>query len=598
MKAEVQTTLRTHTCGQLKKEHEGQSVRLIGWVHRRRDMGKLIFIDLRDRYGLTQIVFNPDTDADIHEKAKELRSEFVISVSGKVLARGAGNINKNMPTGEIEIGATGLEILSRAKTPPFELNDEKLKIDEDLRLEYRYLDLRRKFMQDPLILRHQLAQIVRSFFTEQQFIEVETPVLMKSTPEGARDYLVPSRVHPGKFYALPQSPQIYKQLLMVSGFDRYFQIVKCFRDEDLRADRQPEFTQVDVEMSFVDREDVLKTIEALMAKIFRELKGVELSLPLPRLSYVDAMEQYGSDKPDLRFGMPIQYLSDLVQSSEFKVFRETLAQENGTVACIKVEGQSAAFSRKKIDEVTEFLKTFGVLGMATIKVEAGGIASSIAKFLSAEMLAQIVDRTAAKEGDILLIVAHQKRTAQTALGQLRLKLAEEFGLINENEFSLFWVLDFPLFEYDAEEKRYVAMHHPFTSPKDEDLGKMESDPGRVHAKAYDLVLNGNEVGGGSIRIHKKDLQNAMFDALQLSQEERELKFGFLLKAFEYGVPPHGGIALGFDRLTALLTGRKSIRDVIAFPKTNSAVSLMDHAPSTVDQRQLKELHIDIINGHS
>ena len=591
----VETSLRTHTCGQLRKENVGQTVQIIGGVHRRRDMGKLIFADLRDRYGLTQIVFNPDLNADIHEKAKELRSEFVIRISGKVLAREGNNINKNMPTGEIEIAAEHLDILSRAKTPPFELNDEKLKIDEDLRLEYRYLDLRRPFMQESLIYRHKLAQIIRTFFTQQEFIEVETPVLMKSTPEGARDYLVPSRVHAGKFYALPQSPQIYKQLLMVSGFDRYFQIVKCFRDEDLRADRQPEFTQVDVEMSFVDREDVLKMIESLMAKVFKELKGIELPLPLKRMSYAEAMNSYGSDKPDLRFAMEINYLDNLVRQSEFKVFQEALALEGGAVGCIKVDGQAAAFSRKRIDELTEYVKAFGLKGIATIKVEPAGVTSSIAKFLSPDTLAQIVKHVEAKEGDIILIVAHQKKTVQTALGNLRIKLAEELKLIHENEYNLFWVLDFPLFEYDPEEKRYMAMHHPFTSPMDEDMEKMESDPGSVHAKAYDLVLNGNELGGGSIRIHKRDLQNTMFDALGLSQEERELKFGFLLKAFEYGVPPHGGIALGLDRLAALLTGRKSIRDVIAFPKTNSAVSLMDNAPSTVDERQLNELHIRIAN---
>lgn len=591
----VETSLRTHTCGQLRIENAGQNVHLIGWVHRRRDMGKLIFVDLRDRYGLTQIVFNPDLNTDTHEKAKELRSEFVIRVSGKVLSRDGNNVNKQIPSGEIEIAAGSLEILSRAKTPPFELNDEKLKVDEDLRLEYRYLDLRRQFMQEPLIFRHKLTQIIRTFFADQEFIEVETPVLMKSTPEGARDYLVPSRVHAGKFYALPQSPQIYKQLLMVAGFDRYFQIVKCFRDEDLRADRQPEFTQVDVELSFVDREDVLKMIEALMAQIFKELKGLELTLPLQRMSYAEAMNSYGSDKPDLRFAMKIHYLNDLVRQSEFKVFQEVLALENGAVGCIKIEGQAAAFSRKRIDDLTEYMKAFDVKGIATVKVEPTGVTSSIAKFLSPDTLSQIVKHVDAKEGDIILIVAHQKKTVQAALGNLRLKLAEELKLINDNEYNLFWVIDFPLFEYDPEEKRYAAMHHPFTSPMDDDMEKMGSDPAAVRAKAYDLVLNGNELGGGSIRIHKRDLQNTMFDALGLSQEERELKFGFLLKAFEYGVPPHGGIALGLDRLAALLTGRKSIRDVIAFPKTNSAVSLMDNAPSTVDERQLKELHIRIAN---
>lgn len=590
----VKTTLRTHTCGQLNTKHVGQFVQLIGWVNRRRDMGKLIFIDLRDRYGITQIVFNPDLSVPAHELARELRSEFVIRVSGKVIERDTNNINKNIFTGTVEIAADKLDVLSRAKTPPFELNDDKLIVDEDLRLEYRYLDLRRNFMQEPLIFRHKLAQVVRSFFTDQQFIEVETPVLMKSTPEGARDYLVPSRVHAGKFYALPQSPQIYKQLLMVSGFDRYFQIVKCFRDEDLRSDRQPEFTQVDVEMSFVDMDDILTMIESLMEIIFKELKDVQLTLPLKRMSYLEAVSSYGSDKPDLRFGMKIHYLNDLVRSSEFKVFRDVLAQEDGAVGCIKVEGQASVFSRKKVDELTEYLKAFDVKGLATIKVEATGATSSIAKFLTAETLGQMVKHVDAKDGDMILIVAHRKKIVQNALGNLRIKLAEELRLIDENAFNLFWVLDFPLFEYDAEAKRYVAMHHPFTSPMDSDLEKMDSDPAGVYAKAYDLVLNGNEIGGGSIRIHKKDIQNKMFDALNLSQEERELKFGFLLKAFEYGVPPHGGIALGFDRLAALLTGRKSIRDVIAFPKTNSAVSLMDHAPSEVDPRQLSELHISVI----
>ena len=596
MNSALNTALRTHTCGQLNTGNVGQIANVIGWVHRRRDMGKLIFVDLRDRYGITQIVFNPEIEVSVMELVKELRNEFVIRVSGKVTARDTANFNKNIPTGAIEIVADHVEIISRSKTPPFELNDEKLNVDEDLRLEFRYLDLRRNFMQESLIFRHKLAQVVRNFFTEHQFIEVETPVLMKSTPEGARDYLVPSRVHTGKFYALPQSPQIYKQLLMVSGFDRYFQIVKCFRDEDLRSDRQPEFTQVDVEMSFVDRDDVLSMIESLMEKIFLELKGIRISLPLKRMSYHEAMTDYGNDKPDLRFGMKIHYLNELLKGCEFKVFQDVLAQDDGAIGCIKVEGQSALFSRKKIDEVTEYVKGFDIKGIATIKVETAGLTSSISKFLSSEMLSNITKLMEAKDGDVILIVAHRRKTVQNALGNLRIKLAEELKLIDENEFNLFWVLDFPLFEYDPEEKRYVAMHHPFTSPMDEDLEKMDSDRAKVHAKAYDLVLNGNEIGGGSIRIHKKDIQNKMFDALNLSQDERELKFGFLLKAFEYGVPPHGGIALGFDRLSAILTGRKSIRDVIAFPKTNSAVSLMDHAPSSVDERQLKELHIRILEG--
>ncbi|MCK6544054.1 aspartate--tRNA ligase [bacterium] len=589
MSAIMNTAHRSTTCGELRAANAGQKVTLIGWIHRRRDLGQVIFIDLRDRYGLTQIVFNPDKFSETHEKAKELRSEFVIKVLGVVTPR--ESVNKNIPTGEIEVIAESLTIMSRAKTPPFEINDENLKVDEDLRLEYRYLDLRRSYMQETLVLRHRLAQIVRNYFTENQFVEVETPVLMKSTPEGARDYLVPSRVHAGKFYALPQSPQIYKQLLMVSGMDRYFQIVKCFRDEDLRADRQPEFTQVDVEMSFVEREDVLGMIERLMFKIFKELKGIDLTMPLRRMPYSEAMRVYGSDKPDLRFGMPITYIEDCVRGSEFKVFNDVLDQKDGAIALLCVESQASSFSRKKIDELTEFVKNHGLLGLATVKVEATGITSSIGKFFTEDKLRRMVEVAGAKEGDLLLIAAGKEKIVQSALGALRLKLAEDLKLIRDDAYAMFWVVDFPLFEYDEEEKRWNAMHHPFTSPFDEDLSKMDSEPGAVRAKAYDLVLNGSEVGGGSIRIHSRDVQNKMFDALGLTQEDRDTKFGFLLRAFEYGVPPHGGIALGFDRLTAILAGRKSIRDVIAFPKTNSAVSLMDQSPSPVDARQLKELHI-------
>ncbi len=592
MPGKFQTALRTHTCGELTPVHAHEYVSLIGWVHRRRDLGQLIFIDLRDRYGITQIVFNPDSNAAAHERARELRSEFVVQIYGKATPRADGNVNKQIPTGAIEVVAEKIEIVSRAKTPPFELSDESIKLDEDLRLEFRYLDLRRAYMQEAMIFRHRLAQVVRNFFNEHHFIEVETPVLMKSTPEGARDYLVPSRVHHGKFYALPQSPQIYKQLLMVSGYDRYYQIVKCFRDEDLRADRQPEFTQVDVEMSFVDKEDVLTHIERLMHKIFSELKGIELQLPLPRLSYEDAMTSYGTDKPDLRFGMKIIGIDHLVKNSDFKVFQDALEKKDGTIGCIKIEGQN--FSRKQLDELTDFVKPYGLKGLAAIKVEATGVQSSIAKFLTEEMLQGIVAQTQAQTGDTILIAADSIMTVQAALGNLRLHLAEKLNLIREDTWNLYWVVDFPLFAYDAEEKRWAAMHHPFTAPLESDLEKMDTDRAHVRAKAYDLVLNGTEIGGGSIRIHNKDVQNKMFDALGLSPEEREMKFGFLLKAFEYGVPPHGGIALGFDRIAALLTGRKSIRDVIAFPKTNSAVSLMDHAPSTVDVRQLKELGIGLL----
>ncbi|MBX7152474.1 aspartate--tRNA ligase [bacterium] len=586
----LSTANRTHTCGELIPAMTGETVTIAGWVHRRRDLGGIIFIDLRDRYGITQIVFNPDQN--IYEMAKELRSEFVIRVTGKVVTRDSNNVNKNLLTGEIEVVAEKLDILTRAKTPPFALNED-LKLDEDLRLQYRYLDLRRPAMQQALLFRHALAQTVRNFFSGEGFAEIETPVLMKSTPEGARDYLVPSRVHAGKFYALPQSPQIYKQLLMVAGMDRYFQIVKCFRDEDLRADRQPEFTQVDVEMAFVDREDVMKNVELLMAKIFSELKNLKISLPLKRMSYSDSMRFYGNDKPDLRFDMKIFYINELVIHSEFKVFQEALSRKDGAVAGIKVSGEAGTFSRKKIDEVTEFVKSYGAKGVATIKVETSGITSSIAKFLNPDQLKAIVDAAGAQIGDVLLIVADSQKVVQSALGDLRLKLAEELGLMDDSKFELLWVVDFPLYEFDEEEKRFIAMHHPFTAPMDTDLEFMDTDPGRVRAKAYDLVLNGTEVGGGSIRIYQKDIQNKMFDALKLTQEERELKFGFLLQAFEYGVPPHGGIALGFDRLAALLIGKKSIRDVIAFPKTNSAVSLMDNAPSVVDDKQLRELHIKI-----
>lgn len=589
----LQTALRTHTCGELNATHIGLTTTLTGWVHRRRDLGAIIFIDLRDRYGITQIVVNPEHSGDVHSIAEQLRHEFVIRVRGKVAGRGEGNINPNMPTGEIEIIAEHIEILSAAKTPPFELNNEQLKIDEDQRLEFRYLDLRRRYMQEALIFRHRMAQCVRQYYSEQGFIEVETPFLMKSTPEGARDYLVPSRVHPGHFYALPQSPQIYKQLLMVSGFDRYFQIVKCFRDEDLRADRQPEFTQVDVEMAFVDREDVLDMTEGLMAAIFKNLKGIELSLPLPRMSYDEAMNRYGSDKPDLRFNLEIVHINAVVAGSGFRVFDEALNQQ-GIVAGICVPKQAAYFSRKKLDELNEWIRPLGLGGLVNIKIEEGKIQSSASKHVGENMLRSIADSFHAENGDLILIAAGNGKTVLSALGQLRLHIAEMLNLIKEEDYRLLWILDFPLLEYDEEEKRYVAMHHPFTAPADEDVGKMDTQPDQVRAKAYDLVLNGSEIGGGSIRIHRKEIQNKMFDALQISGEEREKRFGFLLRAFEYGVPPHGGIALGFDRITAILTGRKSIRDVIAFPKTNKAVSLMDQAPATVDERQLKELFIQVV----
>ncbi len=591
----LDTKHRTHSCASIDERLTGQSVTLCGWVHRRRDLGQLIFIDLRDRYGIVQIVFNPDVFPEPHEKAKTLRSEFVIQVHGKIITREAGNVNLNMPSGKVELVAEALTVLSEALTPPFPLNEENSRIDEDLRLEYRYLDIRRAPMREALILRHRICQLIRRHFSDHEFIEVETPVLMRSTPEGARDYLVPSRVHAGKFYALPQSPQIYKQLLMVAGLDRYFQIVKCFRDEDLRADRQPEFTQVDVEMSFVDQDDVIRIIESLMQRLFHELLDVGITLPLKRLTYQDAMERYGSDKPDLRFDLPIVDVTEHVRQSEFQVFKQAVDRPDGMVACLSIKGRAEEFSRKKIDQLTEFVKPLGLQGLATLKIGAQEIQSSIAKFVSTDILHNIVKTVHAEPGDFVIIAAERRDILLPALGALRVKLGEELDLIDRAAFAFVWIVDFPLFEFDEVEKRLVAMHHPFTSPKTEDIALLGTRPEKVHARAYDLVLNGNEIGGGSIRIFDKTLQNKMFDALGLTTKDREDKFGFLLRAFEYGVPPHGGIALGLDRIVALMAGRRSIRDVIAFPKTNRAVSLMDRAPSEVDDRQLKELHIRLLH---
>lgn len=590
----LETTYRTHSTQDISEIMEGQFVTLCGWVHRRRDLGQLIFIDLRDRYGIVQVVFNPDIQAEAHERARTLRNEFVIRVSGKVIRRDAANVNSKLPSGRVEILASKLDVMSEARTPPFPINEDQVEIDEDLRLTYRFLDIRRPSMRDALVLRHRVAQTIRRYFTDRNFVEVETPMLMRSTPEGARDYLVPSRVHPSKFYALPQSPQIYKQILMVGGMDRYFQIVKCFRDEDLRADRQPEFTQVDVEMAFVDREDVIRNIEGLMAVIWREIKQVDLPLPLPRLTYAQAMNSYGSDKPDVRFDMPLHDISDRVRVTEFPVFQRALAMQDGAVVAIRLAHPGAAYSRKRVDEWTAYVKSQGLSGLATVKVETDSVQSSISKFVTEETLRSVAMQVGATPGDVLLIAADSRKALLPAMGNLRLKLADEFGLIRDDEDRMLWVVDFPLLDFDAEEKRYVAMHHPFTAPFDEDIPCFQTDPGRIRAKAYDLVLNGSELGGGSIRIHQKDLQNQMFDVLGLSAQEREDKFGFLLRAFEYGVPPHGGIALGLDRMVAMLAGRKSIRDVIAFPKTNSALSLMDQAPSVVEARQLKELHIRTI----
>ncbi len=582
---------RTHTCGELSSKNVGENVVLNGWVNSRRDLGGLIFITARDRYGITQVVFEPANDSGVYETAKKLRSEFVISVEGVVRQRPEGMVNPNMKTGEVEVVADKLIILNEAETTPFVISD-KIDASEELRLKYRYLDLRRPEMQEALLLRHKMYQIVRRFFDKNNFVEIETPVLMKSTPEGARDYLVPSRIHKGKFYALPQSPQTYKQLLMVAGYDRYFQITKCFRDEDLRADRQPEFTQIDVEMSFVDVEDVFEIVEKLMSELYKEIAGYEIELPLPRLTYDEAMNKYGSDKPDLRFDMEIVRLNEIVENSGFKVFAEN-SDKKGIIGGLLAKSAAGDYSRSKLDSLTNFVKERGAGGLIWMKVNADGVQSPIAKFLSETEIKSILDKMNAEVGDLILIIAGEKRKMLPVLGALRLELARQLNLIKSEKPALLWVTDFPLLEWDDETQRYYAMHHPFTSPKVEDLELLDSAPENVKARAYDLVLNGNEIAGGSIRIHDREVQEKMFRALGISKEEAEEKFGFLMNAFKYGAPPHGGIAFGFDRLVMLFAGRESIRDVIAFPKTTSALSLMDNSPSEVSEEQLKELHIEI-----
>ena len=580
---------RTHRCGELKKAHVGQTVVLDGWVHRRRDHGNVIFIDLRDRFGVAQIIFNQEVNAAAHKRAHELRSEFVVSVTGKVVLRPEGSANPDLSTGEIEVMAQAVEILNDAETPPFVIEDEA-DVTEALRLKYRYLDLRRPKMQRLLRLRHDVTQQVRTFLNGQGFLEIETPMLTKSTPEGARDYLVPSRVNPGSFYALPQSPQLFKQILMVSGADRYYQIARCFRDEDLRFDRQPEFTQIDMELSFVDREQVLSLAEKMISHLFREAGGIELPTPFPRLTYQEAVGLYGSDKPDLRFDMPLYELTAFAAQSEFKVFRETVAKGGIVKALVVKEG--AALTRSRIDALGETAKSFGAKGLAWVKIVADGqLESIIAKFLAAARLRAAVPE--ATSGDLLLFVADEQKVVHDVLGRLRLLLGEELGLIDHKLWRPLWVIDFPLLEYDEQTRRYVTLHHPFTAPFDEDLPLLGSDPLRVKAKAYDLVLNGNELGGGSIRMHRREVQTKVFDLLGIGKEEASAKFGFLLEALEYGAPPHGGIAFGLDRLVMLLGGAESIRDVIAFPKTQKAQCSMTEAPAPVDPQQLKDLHIKL-----
>lgn len=582
---------RTHTCGELREGRIGENVVLNGWVDTRRDLGGLIFIDLRDRYGITQIVFEPNFSKEAHENAGGLRSEYVISIEGKVRKRPEGTENPSIATGMIDVMVNKLVILNEAKTPPFPIKDG-IDTSEDIRLKYRYLDLRRPSMQQNILLRHKMYQLVRKYFDENSFVEVETPVLMKSTPEGARDYLVPSRLHKGKFYALPQSPQQYKQLLMVSGLDRYFQIVKCFRDEDLRADRQPEFTQIDVEMSFIDQENILEMVEGLMKLLFKEILNKELTMPLPRLTFDEALEKYGSDKPDLRFGLEMVTLNHVFENTSFKVFQDHI-KNKGIITGLLAPG-CGEYTRNQLDVITDFVKKLGAGGLIWMRVKENDLEAPIAKFLSDEEKKNLILSLNAKSGDLIFILSGSRLKALSIMGALRLEMARRLDLIKPDaDPKLLWVTDFPLFEWDEQTNRFYAMHHPFTSPRLEDVELMETEPSRVRARAYDLVLNGTEIAGGSIRIHNADLQAKMFRTLGITNEEAEYKFGFLMNAFKYGAPPHGGIAFGFDRTAMIFAGENSIREVIAFPKTASAVSIMDDAPSTVSEDQLKELHIKI-----
>lgn len=583
--------MRTHHCGNLNKSNVGETVTLNGWVNRRRDLGKVIFVDLRDRSGLVQIVLDPEIlGVENFPVAEGLRSEFVISVTGQVETRPVGQENPNLETGEVEIHISKLKVLSEAKTPPFPIHDAS-SVEEALRLRYRYLDLRSKELQNTMILRHRAVSAIRSFFDSKGFLEIETPLLIRSTPEGARDYIVPSRVHPGEFYALPQSPQLFKQLLMIGGFERYYQVAKCFRDEDLRADRQPEFTQIDVEMSFVDRDAVMEIMEEMITKVLSEIKNVEIQLPIPRISYEEAMNRYGSDKPDTRFAMEINDVTDHLKQSEFRVFADTI-KSGGVVKGINVKG-AGTYTRKQIDDLSEQAVKFGAKGLMWLILEEDNVRSPIAKFLQPSELNDIEKKLQAEPGDLLLLVAGDNALVCDVLGRLRLILGKELNLIDENEFRLLWVVDWPLLVYDEEQNRYVAAHHPFTAPLEEDIDLLENDPGKARAKAYDLVLNGVELGGGSIRITNRSLQEKMFKALGFSMEEAIEQFGYFMEAFEYGAPPHGGIAFGLDRLIMLLAGTNSIRDVIAFPKTVSASDLMIEAPSVVSERQLDELKISL-----
>lgn len=568
----------------------GASVQLSGWVQRRRDLGGLIFIDLRDRSGVIQIVFNPEVSEKALNTAEDVRSEYVININGTIAKRDASQVNPNIDTGEIEVIVNDIDVISKAKTPPFHIQDET--VTEDVKLKYRYLDLRRPKLQNILKLRHRLKQSVSRFLDEEGFIDVETPVLSKSTPEGARDYLVPSRVHEGEFYALPQSPQIYKQLLMLSGMEKYYQIVKCFRDEDLRADRQPEFTQIDIEQSFVDQEDVIALNERMITQIMKDVKGVEVTTPFQRITHDEAMAKYGVDKPDTRFGLHLQDITEFSMTTEFKVFKST-AESGGMVNALVIPDKADAYSRKDIDKLESFVKTYGAKGLAWMKSSEDGFTGPIAKFFDEDKQAELKSLLGIGSNDLVLFVADKKKVVHASLGNLRNKLGKDLGLIDKEQFNFLWVTDWPLLEYDEDNDRYVAAHHPFTSPKKEDEDKLETAPEEVKANAYDIVLNGYELGGGSIRIHDRTLQERMFRTLGFTDEERDDQFGFLLEAFTYGAPPHGGIAYGFDRFVMLLAGTDNIRDVIAFPKTASASDLMMNAPSAVSEDQLEELHISV-----
>ncbi|WP_164668513.1 aspartate--tRNA ligase [Virgibacillus doumboii] len=577
--------------GTIGEKNVDQNVLLKGWVQKRRDLGGLIFIDLRDKSGVVQVVFNPDHSKTALETAENVRSEYVIEVKGNVVLRDESTVNPLMETGKVEVIATDVDILNKSKTPPFLIQDET-DVAEDLRLKYRYIDLRRSALQKTFKLRHQTTQAIRNFLNDDGFLEMETPILTKSTPEGARDYLVPSRVHHGEFYALPQSPQLFKQLIMMGGFEKYYQIARCFRDEDLRADRQPEFTQIDIETSFLTSDEIMEMTEQMMKYVMKEVKNIDISLPLKRMPYDEAMERFGSDKPDTRFDMELIHVSDILQNSSFKVFQGAI-EAGGKVCLLNVKGQAANYSRKDIDKLTEFVKVYGAKGLAWLKVEGEDLKGPISKFLTDEEKTGLINRANAEDGDLLLFGSDKAAIVYDSLGALRLKLGKELQLIDGNKFDFLWVTDWPLFEYDEDLGRYFAAHHPFTMPAEEDFDKLTVNPGEVRAKAYDLVLNGYELGGGSLRIHKKELQDKMFEVLGFTKEEAAEQFGFLLEALEYGAPPHGGIALGLDRIIMLLAGRTNLRDTILFPKTASASDLLTDAPDEVSDEQLDELAIQI-----